>query len=108
MDKEKFINAYVELLNKTLTSLQAKYDSNLKKIKEEANMAMHYIYACGKTNGFSYDESNKAYNIFYSDYVKVINYGKYDLSSNATTEKIISFIRDGAFKISCEHLDECI
>jgi hypothetical protein len=96
-----------ELAKKTLNTLQSKYDNNLAKLKEVAKSAMEYIYACAKTNGYSYEAASNVYKIYKSKYLDVINNGNYDLSSDITTEKLISFIRDGAFKISCDYLNEC-
>ncbi len=96
-----------ELVQKTLTTLQAKYDANFARLQEQVKTCYIIIQGAAKIKGYSYDDGLKAVNFFKLNYIDKVSYGGYDLSSNATTEKLIDFLSDGSFKIACDYFKYC-
>ena len=96
-----------ELVQKTLSTLQSKYDDNFAKLKKEVGEATTYIYVTAKANGYNYEAATKAYNFYKLNYIDKVSNGGYDLSSNTLTDKLSVFLSDGALKVGCDFFKDC-
>ncbi|MDX6181929.1 hypothetical protein SGQ44_18285 [Flavobacterium sp. Fl-77] len=97
----------VDLVQKTLSSKQSRYDYNLKRIQESINSSTLYLYASSKNKGYSYEESKRSVTEFEAYYVNKVRYGKYDLSYNSVADDLIGFLSKGALKIACDNFKDC-
>lgn len=96
-----------ELVQKTLSTLQSRYDANFARLKKDVEKFTMYIYATAKSKGYGYEDSNKAVNLYKLNYVDKVSNGGYDLSSNTLTDKLSTFLLDGAIKVGCDYFKEC-
>lgn len=103
----------VELVRKTLATLQAKYDSNLSKLKnkvEQIDKNIDYLileyWKDGRApESLDYTYANHLKYLFNKNYVKVIEMKGYDYSSNSTTESIIKFFENGSIELLMVELE---
>lgn len=102
---QSYVN--LDLVQKTLSLKQVKYDSNLKRIKEAVDSSTMYIYACSKNKGYTYEEGKRSVTEFDVYYVNKVRYGGYDLSYDSVTDNLIAFLSKGAFKIACDNFKDC-
>ena len=97
----------ISLIDNTLSTLQARYDANFARLKEDVGNFTMYIYATAKLKGYNYEDSVKAVNYYKLNYVDKVSNGRYDLSSNALTDKLSTFLLDGAVKVGCDYFKKC-
>ena len=95
------------LMERSLRTRQDKYDNNLNRIKEQIKNATYFIMGTAKFKGYTYEDGIRAVNDFNANYVNKVQNGNYDLSSNATTDNLISFLAEGSIKITCAYFKEC-
>ena len=90
-----FSQVNIELAQKTLNNLQAKYDYNLDKINV-------YIIKCYETidnSDMDYELKQSIRNSFDINYVSKFRSKKYDLSYNSKTNEIIDWMQVGFLSI---------
>ena len=95
------------LIERALKTRQDRYDYNLNRIKEQVKNATGFIQVTAKIKGYTYEDGIRAVNDFNANYVNKIQNGNYDLSSNATTDNLLSFLAGGAIKTTCTYFNEC-
>lgn len=86
----------LQLINETLSIKQNRYDNNAARIHNFLNSIREQL------NNSTVDKNliQKIKNRFNSEYINVYNTTKYDLSSNATTNNVIQWLKNGYDHIS--------
>lgn len=95
-----------ELVQKTLTTLQAKYDANLARLKEEVRSSINFILEDAKKYGYSYEDALKVVEIYKKQYGDVILSGKFDLSSDAQLGKLLKFSVEGCIDLCVRYFPQ--
>ena len=96
-----------DLAERTLSTLQARYDKNLSRLKEASNNSNRYIYLTAKVQGYTYEDAKAAANVYIVNYHNKVMKGGYDLSSTSLTDELITFLANGADKINCDYFKYC-
>lgn len=101
----------VPLVQKTLSTLQGKYDNNLIRVKNNIqNIYTNIDYIIikemtyGEPKELDYKYSERVKNIFYTDYIKNVENKKYDFSNNSLTDNVIIYLKEGSIQTIMQEL----
>ena len=94
----------VELAEKTLSTLQNRYDANHQRVKDAEQQCSDFIATQVKKYNKDYNTYIKINNRFVREYVNPVRREGYDYSNTNLTNKVIDFLIDGTQKILLEEL----
>lgn len=92
-----------ELVQKTLSTLQDRYDYNFGLLNKIMNNILESFLIEAREKGYSKEYGLKVAEIYKTNYINKVLNSNYDLSSKATTDSLAKYLMDGAVSVSMKY-----